>query len=146
MSSVADLIPELGRWNGGGGIAPDAWIFIEGRADHALAFSAFVWPEFVEFENYVLRAPLDVDRLRDWERDNERSRQQIETAMNAYLLDGVFRQDGADDKLKSAQCERLAAIMADMLAAKLSRDFPERRFATLVMGGADFGVTFHQLQ
>ena len=145
MSSLADLIPELARWNNGNGIAPDAWIYIEGRADYALAFSTLMWPEFVEFEDYVLRGPLSVERLRGWERDGDLSRQQIETAMNAYLLDEVFPQDATDDALKEAQCDRFAAIMADMLGAKLARDFPQRRFSAFVLSGEDFGVSFHQI-
>ncbi len=145
MLDVADLIPELGRWNNGKGVSPDAWFFIEGRADHALAFCTSVWPEFVEFESYVLRGPLDLERLRGWEHNGDLSRQQIETAMNAYLLDGMFPQDEAIVALKTAQCERLASIMADMLGAKLARDFPQRRFSTFVLGGNDFGISFHQL-
>lgn len=144
MSRVTDLIPELGLWNNGNGISPDAWIYIEGRADHALGFCAMFWPEFVEFEGYVLRAPLDIERLRGWERSGDLSRQQIETAMNAYLLDEIFPQDAADEALKDAQCEHLVAIMANMLDAKLARDFPQRRFSAFAMSDEDFGVSFHQ--
>jgi hypothetical protein len=35
--------------------------------------------------------------------------------------------------------------MADMLAAKLIRDFPGRGFSTFVMQGHDFGISFHQI-
>lgn len=145
MSSVSDLIPELASWNNGNGIAPDAWIYIEGRADHALGFCSFLWPEFVEFEGYVLRSPLDVGRLRGWERGGQLTRQQVETAMNAFLLDGVFPTDQSAEELKELQCEHLAKIMADMLAAKLARDFPDRRFSAFAMNDDDFGVSFHQL-
>jgi hypothetical protein len=143
--NVTELIPELARWNHGKGIAPDDWIFIEGRADHALGFCSLLWPEFVEFEDYVLRVPVDVERLRAWERAGDRSRRQIETAMNAYLLDGAFPQDRADESLKNAQSECLATIMADILSAKLARGFPHRRFSTFVLRGEDLGVSFHQL-
>lgn len=145
MTSISDLIPELALWNDGNGISPDAWIFIEGRADHALGFCSFLWPEFEVFENYVLRAPVDVERLRGWENSGDRTRQQIETAMNAYLLDGMFPQDQTDPVLKQAQCDRLATVMAEMLVAKLLRDFPERRFSAFAMDGYDFGVSFHQV-
>jgi hypothetical protein len=144
MVSLSDLIPELSKWNDGLGIAPDHWIFIEGRSDHALGFCSMFWPDFVEFEGYVLRAPLDVERLRAWERAGKLTRQEIETAMNAYLLQGMFPRDDADDASKQARCERLAAIMADMLRAKLARDFPHGRFSAFAMSGDDFGVSFHQ--
>ncbi len=144
MKDLSNLIPELGLWNDGKGIAPDAWIFIEGRADHALGFCSFLWPEFVQFETYVLRGPLDVARLRSWE-DQGHTHQQVETAMNAYLLDYLFPNDPTEADLKDMQSEHLATIMADMLAAKLTRDFPERQFKAFAMNGDDFGVSFHQI-
>ncbi|GMM59827.1 hypothetical protein [Novosphingobium pituita] len=145
MTSIADLIPELSLWNNGAGISPDGWIFSEGRADHALGFCSFLWPNFEVFGDYVLRAPVDVERLRGWEKVSDISRGDIETAMNAYLLDDVFPQDQTNGELKQAQCERLAGIMAEMLAAKLAREFPDRRFSAFAMGGDDFGVSFHQV-
>jgi hypothetical protein len=144
MKPTSELIPELKAWNQGKGIAPTDWIFIEGRADHALGFCSFLWPEFVVFEGYVLRGPLDVDRLRGWERAG-RTPQQIETAMNAFLLEGVFPQDQTNDALKAEQCDRLVAIMVEMLEAKLAREFPTSRFAVFAMSGYDFGVSFHQV-
>jgi len=38
MTNVSDFIPELAEWNNGQGITPSDWIWIEGRADHALGF------------------------------------------------------------------------------------------------------------
>lgn len=143
MAEVTDVLPELRLWNKGAGISPDDWIYLEGRADHALGFSSLFWPEFLEFDGYVLRAPLDVGRLRSWERAGH-SRQQVETAMNAFLFDHMFPDDGTEPGLKSVQLKRLATIMADMLAAKLNRDFPGRRFSAFVLKGADFGLSFHQ--
>lgn len=144
MLTVSDLIPELALWNHGAGIAPADWIFGEGRADHALGLCAMLWPELVLFDDYVLRGPLNVERLRGWERAGH-SPQQVETAMNAYLLDGIFPDDPADEVLKATQSEYLATIMVDMLSAKLARDFPNRRFSTFVLTGEDFGVSFHQV-
>ncbi len=65
--------------------------------------------------------------------------------MNAYLLDGIFPNDQADEILKATQSEYLATIMVEMLSAKLARTFPERRFSTFVLSGDDFGVSFHQV-
>src|SRR3569832_735666 len=144
MTEVTDLLPELKKWNEGAGISPDAWIFIEGRADHALGFCSLFWPDFVQFEGYILRAPLDVERLRSWESAGH-SKQQIETAMNAFLFDCMFPDDPAEPELKSAQLDRLATFMAEMLLAKLKRDFPEACFSAFVLEEADFGLSFHQV-
>ncbi|MFE8584992.1 hypothetical protein ACFX59_12895 [Sphingomonas sp. NCPPB 2930] len=144
MAKVADLIPELKRWNEGTGISPEDWIYIEGRADHALGFCALFWPDFVQIDDYVLRAPLDVDRLRGWESTGH-SKQQVETAMNAFLFDYMFPDDVAPVELKSAQLNRLATIMSNMLVAKLKSEFPDRNFCAFVLKGADFGLSFHQV-
>ena len=65
--------------------------------------------------------------------------------MNAYLLDDIFLQDQAREELKFAQCAKLAKIMADMLRAKLAREFPEKQFLVVVTDDVDdFGVSFHQ--
>jgi hypothetical protein len=145
MTEIFELIPELKCWNHGKGIAPENWIFIEGRADHALAFSSLLWPDFVQFESYVLRGPIDLDRLKGWEHGGA-SRRQIETAMNMFALEGIFQQDQADKELKDRQIERLADIMIDMFDAKLRRKFPARRFsAFLINDEDDFGVSFCQV-
>ena len=96
------------------------------------------------FEGYVLRGPLDAARLREWESQGH-TRQQIETAMNACLLGGVFPNDPTDSQLKETQADRLAKTMAAMLQAKLAYDFPERRFSAFTLEGEDFGVSFHQI-
>lgn len=144
MTPFSDLIPELALWNDGKGIAPADWIFIEGRADHALGLCSLLWPELIQSESYVLRGPLDADRLRGWERAGH-THQQIEAAMNAFLLENIFPNDPTDTNLKDVQAGRFAAVMVDMLSAKLARDFPDRRFSVFVLEGDDFGVSFHQI-
>ena len=144
MTSPSKLIPELTRWNDGKGITPDEWIFIEGRADHAVGFCSFLWPEFVKFQGYVFRTPFDVSHLRNWE-GHGHTRQQIETAVNAFSLEGIFPNDATDRALKEKQCEHVIAIMVDMLKAKLAKDLPDRRFAVFELIGDDFGVSFHQV-
>lgn len=144
MAAVTDVLPDLRKWNAGAGISPEDWIYIEGRADHALGFCSLFWPEFAEVDEYILRAPVDVERLRSWERAGL-SRQQVETAMNAVLYDHMFPDDETEPSVKSAQLKRLATIMSDMLMTKLNRDFPDRRFSAIVLEGADFGLSFHQI-
>ena len=84
MTNSFDLIPELSRWNNGNGIALADWIFIEGRADHALGFCSLLWPDFQLFEGYVLRGPIDVERLRGWEQGGH-SRQEVEAVFGPSM-------------------------------------------------------------
>jgi hypothetical protein len=137
------LIPELALWNDGRGIPISDWIFIEGRADHALAFQSMFWPEFQEIEGSVLREPVDTDRFLGWKATGA-SRAQIETAMNAYHFDMIFPRDETEPSLKAEQLQNLAKAMCGMLASKLKAEYPDREFATFVVEGDDFGVSFHQ--
>ncbi|MBT0670667.1 hypothetical protein HT136_20070 [Novosphingobium profundi] len=144
MTNLSHLIPELTEWNNGQGIAPSDWIWIEGRADHALGLSSLFWPELVLFEGYVLRGPLDAARLRGWESQGHTCKQ-IETAMNAFLLEGIFPNDPTESQLRETQVDQLAKTMVAMLQAKLAFDFPERRFSAFTLAGEDVGISFHQI-
>jgi hypothetical protein len=146
MTISEELIPELALWNDGAGIAAAEWICGEGRADHALGFCALFWPEIRRFEGYVLREPINEEHLRGWESSGTRSRQEIEAAMNAQFLEGVFPADPAPLPLMARQLDRLARIMVDMLTAKLAMAFPDSRFSVFVIDdGDDFAVSFHQV-
>ena len=138
------LVPDLAQWNDGAGIALDEWIYIVGRADHALGYQAAFWPGFELLDGYVLRAPVDRKRLEDWERSGA-GRKQVETAMNAFFLDTIFPGDRTEDTLKNRQIDAIAATMRDMLATKLTADFPGRDFAVFILDDDDFGVSFHQI-
>lgn len=148
MMSADDLIPELAQWNGGDGVDLTDWTWMTGRTDHAMGFAALFWPELVEFDGYVLRAPVDVERLRSWEAAS-RTRAQIEIVMNLLPLDFTLAFRGDDDAAepyREARLRHIASAMADMLSAKLQRDFPSRSFEALVIGeNEDFGVSFRQL-
>jgi len=142
-ASADQLVPELAQWNSGNGISLTDWIYIVGRADHALGFQALLWPRLIEFEGYVIREAVDVDRLRGWEASGA-TRSQIETAMNALFLDAAFPNDETESLLKERQIESMATIMCDILRAKLSAEFPTRAFSVFLMEGGDFGVSFCQ--
>lgn len=93
----------------------------------------------------MLRAPIDVERLRGWERGGH-TREQIETAMNVSFLELVFPDEDDTDPLKAARLTSFAAIIADMWDAKLRRGFPARSFSAFVIDNEDdFGVSFHQI-
>jgi hypothetical protein len=144
MTIRSDLLPELTTWNGGSGINAEDWILSIGRTSDALGYAALFWPDFVALEAFVLRGPVNVERLREWQ-TTDATAQQIEAAMNMLFLENVFPEDDASEHLREARVSHLAAQMAEMLSAKLEREFPDRKFSVLVIDDEDdFGVTFHQ--
>ena len=56
--NAANLIPELADWNGGEGIGLGAWLGCIGRYDHAAAYAACFWPDFVRHDPRLRRCPL----------------------------------------------------------------------------------------
>ena len=145
MSIPKHLMPSIADWNAGVGVAPSDWIWIVGRAEHALGYCALLWPDFETIDEFVLRVPFSNDRLRDWQK-TRRSRRLIENAMNLVLLNGAFPDAEERGDLYEAQLKQIGKVMADMWEAKLKRDFPDREFAVIIVDDSDdFGVTFHQI-
>jgi hypothetical protein len=69
--------------------------------------------------------------------------------MNLLPLDFGLAFRGDDDDAephREARLKHIASAMADMLSAKLQRDFPSRSFDALVIGDDnDLGVSFRQI-
>lgn len=146
MSDFSELIPELREWNNGLGIRAEKWILFSGRADQALGYCSLLWPDFAEYEGYVLKSPFDIERLQGWERMEGVTCQQVETAMNLCLLEGIFPEDKLPPEVKQLQVCKLAMTMTEMYSAKLAHAFPNRRFKVFVIDDKDdFGVSFHQV-
>ena len=78
MTNFDQLIPEMRDWNNGSGIDVRAWVGCEGSFRLAVGYSAIFWPEFVEFEGYVLRAGFSLESLRGFERQCDGDRRRIE--------------------------------------------------------------------
>src|SRR4051812_35317063 len=76
------LIPELDKWNDGGGISADDWIGCVGNYQLAVGYSRIFWPRFVRFERYVLREGFCEDALRGFEEATGGNREAIEWVMN----------------------------------------------------------------
>lgn len=55
MEIPDSMKPELAAWNNGLGIDLESWVACEGRFALAVGYASIFWPEFVEFEGYVLR-------------------------------------------------------------------------------------------
>ena len=53
MTDFNKLIPELPSWNNGRGIKAYTWIGCIGNYEHAIGYSTFFWPDFIEFEDYL---------------------------------------------------------------------------------------------
>ena len=126
MTDFNELIPEMRDWNNGAGIDVAAWVGCEGSFRLAVGYSALFWPEFIEFERYVLRAGFSVDGLRGFERQCGGDRRRIEAVMN-HLHIADIQYHGCED-ITHERVVYLGRILSEIYRAKLAWQFPSKRF------------------
>jgi hypothetical protein len=126
MTDFNELIPEMRDWNNGAGIDVESWIACQGNFRLAIGYSNIFWPEFVEFDKYVLRAGFAVESLRDFERQCGGDRRQIEGVMN-HLHIADIQYHGCED-LTQERVIYLGRVLRDIHRAKLAWQFPSKSF------------------
>jgi hypothetical protein len=115
---------ELAAWNSGRGIDLKSWVGCEGNFRLAVGYSAIFWPEFVEFEGYILRAGFSLESLRGFEQRDGIDRAGVESVMNhRHIADIQYYgcPDASSDKLL-----RLGTVLKEIYEAKLRWQFPSR--------------------
>ena len=89
METPESMKPQLAAWNNGAGIDLESWVGCEGRFSLAVGYAAIFWPEFVEFEGYILRKGFSESSLRGFELQEGTNRKAVESLMNHFHLDGI---------------------------------------------------------
>jgi hypothetical protein len=115
---------ELAAWNNGAGIDLESWVGCEGRFALAVGYATVFWPQFVEFEGYILRKGFSEKSLRGFESEKGSSRRSVEWVMNhLHLQDIQFAgcPDISQDKLIL-----LGNVLKEVYQAKLQWQFPHR--------------------
>ena len=134
---VERLIPELSKWNGGDGIDLLSWVGCVGRLDHAIAYAAWFWPDFVMYDGCLfLQQMPDPGTYSDWMKACDGDRTRMESVMNHRHLADMFGDETFEPT--RAAVEHLGRVLADMWQCKLRRDFPELR-ARVTLAGLDAG-------
>ena len=142
-----NLIPELSKWNDGHGIGLLSWVRCVGRLDHAVAYAAYFWPDFVIHDDCLFLRPPDVANYNDWMRQCNGDRTSVESVMNHLHLAEMFGDDGFEPTPEVLA--HLGRLLADMWTCKLRREFPERRVKVELSGVGshdllDYEITVHQ--
>lgn len=123
-------------------------------SDHFLSFLStwreVLWPDFTEYDGCVFCHKLDdadEQTYRDWLTQLGGDRPRVEAVMNHQhivdLLEHVVESPSRDVVLTFGR------LMRDLWTAKLSRDFPERRFTVSFDEDhcddlVDYEITFFQ--
>lgn len=127
MEVPESMRSDLAAWNDGKGIDLETWVGCMGSFSLAVGYASIFWPEFVEFEGYVLRKNFREESLREFEKMNGPDRAATESVMNHLHIVDIQHLGCADisrDKLQT-----LGNVLKEIYLMKLCCEFPERNFS-----------------
>jgi hypothetical protein len=115
---------EIAAWNRGAGIDLQSWTGIEGRFALAVGYGSIFWPEFVEFDGYILPKRFSEAALRAYESREGTTRKSVECVMN-HLHIADIQYYGCPDISKD-KILLLGNLFKEIYEAKLKWQFPDR--------------------
>jgi hypothetical protein len=117
------MASELSAWNGGNGIELQSWVECIGDFKLAVGYSTIFWPQFVLFEDYILREGFSVESLRGFENGNKH-KASVEWVMNHLHIADIHCNDSnnvSEDKITF-----LGNVLKEIYETKLRAQFPDR--------------------
>jgi hypothetical protein len=124
MDTPESMKAELAEWNNGKGIDLESWVGCQGNFRLAVGYAAVFWPEFVEFDGYVLPVDFSEPSLRGFEIQQKGNRREVEAIMN-HIHIADLQYVGCPD-LTEDKAMVLGKILKEIYEAKLAWLFPRR--------------------
>ncbi len=124
METPESMKAELLEWNNGAGIDLKSWIGCQGSFSLAVGYASVFWPEFIEFEGYILPKGFAETSLREFEQREGSSRKSVEWVMN-HLHIADIQHHGCKDISKD-KIVLLGRVLKEIYQAKLQWQFPDR--------------------
>jgi hypothetical protein len=123
MKTPDSMQAELSHLTNGAQVDLKLWIGYAGTFSLAVGYASFFWPEFVEFEGYILRKGFSETSVRGFEQKKGSSRKSVEWVMNhLHIADIHYRStDASKDKFLL-----LGNVIKEIYQAKLQYQFPNR--------------------
>jgi hypothetical protein len=124
MKVPESMKAELSAWNNGDGIDLETWVANKGSFSLAVGYTSIFWPQFVEFDGYILREGFSEESLRGFERQQNGNRLAVEATMNHLHIADVQHyncEDASKDKLLM-----LGNVLKEIYEAKLQWQFPDK--------------------
>jgi hypothetical protein len=115
---------ELAAWNNGEGIDLRAWIACAGNFSLAVGYAYIFWPEFEEFNGYILRKGFSQAALAGFECQSAYTSKSVEWVMNHLHLADI-QYFGCEDISKD-KILVLGNILKEIYEAKLASQFPDK--------------------
>jgi hypothetical protein len=145
-----ELIPELKNWKRDGkGIDVETWIGCEGDHKHLIGYARILWPNFVEHDGCIfLGESLDDASYRSWLAQTQGDKKKVEAVLNHRHILDLFSRSHHEPPTQEIVLY-VGRLMKDILQAKLSRDFPNRKVTVIFAEDGvgelvDYQITFFQ--
>ena len=122
MEIPSSMAAELQAWNNGKGIDLESWVGCSGSFALAVGYITIFWPNFVEFDGYILREGFSKEALRSFEGRENQDRKTIEWVMN-HLHIADIQYHGCED-LSKDKIRVLGSTLQAIYSAKLKVQFP----------------------
>lgn len=123
MDIPPSMATELQEWNNGKGIDLEGWIGCSGTFSLAVGYVTIFWPNFVEFDGYILRDGFCERTLRSFESGDGYDRKAVEKVMN-HLHIADIQHYGCEDISKD-KIQVLGSTLQQIYTAKLKTQFPQ---------------------
>ncbi|MCL4677882.1 MAG: hypothetical protein KJ017_04715 [Alphaproteobacteria bacterium] len=117
------MAKELAKWEGGD-LSLEGWVSMTGNFSFAVGYSEIFWPEFVEFEDYILRKGFSESSLRGFENQENITKAGVECVMN-HLHIGDIQHPHCED-LSKDKIIFLGNILKEIYTVKLAWQFPDK--------------------
>jgi hypothetical protein len=126
------LIPALANWNRSSGIKLLPWMSTFARYDHAAAYLALAWPDFVVHDESVFLSRPGSKTYDDWMKQCKGDKAAVERVMNHQHILDLFLHSQMQPTFEIAI--HLCEVLKDMWSCKLKRDFPNRQMVVETCG------------
>ena len=148
MTDFNKLIPELSEWNNGAGIDVVSWIGCVGDFEKAIGYSTIFWPNFVEFDGFIVREGTTKQDIKSFKTQCKGNRKEIEALINHLHIRDIqyYECPGSTPELLSY----LGKVLKEIYECKLKRDFPDRQLVVELTEGNfedldGYMITFYQI-
>lgn len=116
--------PEFAEWNNGDGIDLKSWVACTGDFRLAIGYSTVFWPQFVLFEDYILREGFTAESVRKFEEQTKSDKRSVEAVFN-HLHIADIQYHGCED-ITEQRVIFLGRTLKEVYMAKLAWQFPDR--------------------
>lgn len=124
MKIPDSMVDELSAWNDGKGISLQDWAGCTGNFRLAIGYASLFWPNFVQFEDYILTEGFAEAHVRAFESQDGASPKSVEWTINHVHVADIQHLGCTD--ISRDKVMFLGTTLREIFQAKLAWQFPDK--------------------